>query len=467
MTKFSYRFPCNFFLILLLVFFTFIANPINSFALEPDSDKKRGSGIATDPLTQSGGQPPLPGELPKDKSEKNVYMLASVSAFVTFSELVGGSNIIGGNLTAALAPVVRFSDKLFFIGLYDGSYKKSKQIFAEDRGPRLSSENTRHSFTPTLRYIVSQRVITNFSVFTTQSLSRETTDEDWYGGLYDYNELGVSATLNYLVSATAESQKSIKFVVQRFKREYPNFSSLLTECTDASCSATVQIAGMEENEKDSYGTTVILSYSSLKSVGLSYSAAFSWSFKDYDDKLVETNDCSLPPPSICFRGSDKQRDDSYGANITFILRPGTKFDYRLTMSTETKQSNQNFVEGSFPSTVFHENYYSYVTLNLAPGFTYTHSYSETVKLEVGLGYSLSRREYDKRRARDGLGNVAGEKEIDWTHNLNLNAMYSINAHWSFGGIIDYNMARSNNKDERTFRYSYEIYNLSLGFSYKY
>ena len=466
MANFPHRIPCKFFLILQLVLYTFFTSPINSFALEPDSGKKGGSGIATDPLTQAGGQPPLPGELPKGKSEKKFYMLASLSAFLTFSELVGGSSIIGGNVTTALAPVVRFSDKLFFIGLYDGAYKKSKQVFAEDKGPRLSSENTRHSFTPTLRYVASPRVITNFSIFTTQSLSRETTDEDWYGGLYDYNELGVSVTLNYLITATAESQKSIKFLLQRFKREYPNFSSLLTECSDALCTSTVPIAGREENEKDSYGTTLVLTYSSLKSVGFSYSASFSWSFKDYMDKLVETDDC-LPAPSICFRGSDKQRDDSFSANITFILRPGSKFDYRLTMSTEFKQSNQNFVEGSFPTTVYHDNYYSYVTLNLAPGLTYTYAFSETAKLELGAAYSLSRREYNQRRARDGLGNVVGEKEIDWTHNLNMNAMYSINKHWSFGGIIDYNMARSNNKDERTFRYSYEILNLSLGFAYKY
>jgi hypothetical protein len=466
MANFSNRIPCKTFLLLQLVLYTFFVGPINSFALEPDDGKKAGPGIAADPLTQPEEQPPLPGELPKGKSEKKFYMLASVSAFLTISELVGGSSIIGGNVAAALAPVVRFNDKLFFIGLYDGSYKKSKQVFAEDKGPRLSSENTRHSFTPTLRYVVSPRVITNFSVFTTQSLSRETTDEDWYGGLYDYNELGASVTLNYLLTATAESQKSIKFLLQRFKREYPNFNSLLTECSDASCTSTVPIAGREEKEKDSYGTTLLLTYNSLKSIGLSYSTAFSWSFKDYLDKLVETNDC-LAPPSICFRGSDKQRDDSYGANITFVLRDGSKFDYRLTISTEFKQSNQNFVEGSFPSTVFHDNYYSYTTLNLAPGLTYTHAFSDTVKLELGAAYSLSRREYGKRRARDGLGSVVGGKEIDWTHNLNMKAMYSINKHWSFGGIIDYNMARSNNKDERTFRYSYEIFNLSLGFSYKY
>ena len=467
MANFSHRIPCKIFLILTLVLYTFFVNPISSFAIEPDNDKKAGSRITGDPLAQPGEQPPLPGELPKGKSEKNFYMLASVSAFVTFSKLVGGSDIIGGNANGALAPVVRFNDELFFIGLYDGAYKKSKQVFAEDKGPRLSSENTRHSFTPTLRYIVSPRLITNFSVFATQSLSRETSDEDWYGGLYDYNELGGSVTLNYLFSATAESQKSIKFLLQRYKREYPNFSSLLTECTDASCTSTVPIAGREENEKDSYGTTLILTYNSLKAVGLSYSATFSWSFKDYVDKLVETNDCTLPPPSICFRGSDKQRDDSYSANVTFVLRPGTKFDYRLTMSTETKQSNQNFVEGSFPSTVFHEDYYSYITLNLAPGISYTHAFSDTVNLKLGAAYSLSRREYDKRRARDGLGNASGEKEIDWTHNVNINAMYSLDKHWSFGGIIDYNMARSNNKDERTFRYSYEIFNLSLGFAYKY
>jgi len=466
MANISLRIPCKSLLILPIVLYMFFAAPIKSFALEPDNGKTADSGTAGDPLTREEKQPPLPGEFPKGKKEKKFYLLAGVNAFLTFSQLVGESSIIGGSATAAFAPVFRFNDDLFFIGLYDGAYKKSKQVFAEDEGPRLTSENTRHSLTPTLRYVVSPRIVTNLSVFGTQSLSRETTDEDWYGGLYDYNELGASFTLNYLVTATAKSQKSIKFLFQRFKREYPNFSSLLTECADASCTLTVPIAGREENEKDSYGTTLLLTYNSLKAVGLSYSATFSYGFKDYVDKLVETDDC-LPPPSICFRGGDKQRDDTYGANLNLVLRPGSKFYYQLTMSTEIKQSNQNFAEGSFPNIVFHEDYYSYVMFNLTPGFTYSYAFSNTVKLELGAAYSVSRLEYDNRRARDGLGNAGGAKEIDWTHNLNVSAMYSINRRWSFGGKIDYNMARSNNKDERTFRYSYEIFNFSLGFSYKY
>jgi len=466
MAKISRRIPCKPLFILPIVLCTFFAAPIKSFALEPDDGNTARSGIAGDPLTREEERPPLPGELPKGKSKNKFYLLAGVNAFLTFSKLAGQSSIIGGSVTTALAPVVRFNDNLFFISLYDGAYKKSRQVFAEDEGPRLSSENTRHSLTPTLRYVVSPRIITNFSVFRTQSLSRETTDEDWYGGLYDYNELGASVTVNYLITATANSQKSIKFLLQRFNREYPNFSSLLTECADASCTLTVPIAGREENEKDSYGTTLILTYNSLKAVGLSYSATLSYSFKDYMDKLVETDDC-LPPPSICFRGGGKQRDDTYGANLTFVLRPGSKFYYQLTMSTEIKQTNQNFAEGSFPTIVFYEDYYSYVMFNLTPGFTYSYAFSKTTKLELGAAYSLSRLEYDSRRARDGLGKAGGAKEIDWTHNLNVSAMYFINKRWSFGGKIDYNMARSNNKDERTFRYSYEIFNFSLGFSYKY
>ena len=465
MTHFSHRIPCKSLLVLQLVLYMFLANPIKSFALGPDNGKS-GSGIAGEPLTREDERPPLPGELPKAESKKKFYLLASVNAFLTFSQLVGESNIIGGSASAALAPVVRFNDNLFFIGLYDGAYKKSKQVFAEDRGPRLSSENTRHSFTPTLRYVVSPRIVTNFAVFATRSLSRETTDENWYGGLYDYNEQGASITLNYLVTAAAASQKSVKFLLQRFKREYPNYNALLIECADASCALTVPIAGREENEKDTYGTTLSLTYNSLKSAGLSYSATFSYIFKDYVDKLIETDDC-LPPPSICFRGRNKQRDDIFGANVTFVLRPGAEFDYHLTMSTEIKQSNQNFTEGSFPGIVFHKDYFSYVKLGLAPGFTYSYAFSNTARLVLGAAYSVSRLEYDNRKARDGLGVVSGIKEIDWTHSLNVSAMYSINKRWSFGGIIDYSVARSNNKDERTFRYSYEIFNFSLGFAYKY
>ena len=267
MANFLHRMPCKSLLALQLVFCLFFADPIKSSALEADNVETADSGIDGDPLTRVEERPPLPGELPKAKSKKKIYLLAGVNAFLTFSQLIGESSIIGGSASAALAPVVRFNDDLFFIALYDGAYKKSKQVFAEDEGPRLTSEDTRHSFTPTLRYVVSPRVVTNFAVFGTQSLSRETTNEKWYGGLYDYTELGASITLNYLVTATANSEKSVKFLLQRFKREYPNFNALLTECADASCTLTVPIAGREENEKDSYGTTFLLTYNSLKEIG--------------------------------------------------------------------------------------------------------------------------------------------------------------------------------------------------------
>jgi len=390
-------------------------------------------------------------ERPKEEPpELMFYWLGSLNAFITNSELVGSSRIIGGNVTAVLAPVLQIDKEVFLIGMYNGSYRKSKQIFADDEGPKLSSETMQHTLSPTFRYAISRTKSISFSIFRTISLTKQTENEKWYKGLYDYWETGGTIQYSYLFGMTSQSQSSINVGGQYYFREYPNFRSLFS------------IAGLgqlEEKEKDFVGAMIFLVYSKNQSLGLSYSANLSYAYKDYVDKEVENE--------VGGRTGEKQHDDLYNLALTFTYKPSDRVDYKLSTSVSRAKSNQNLAQGSFPFVIFHNDYYSSVTTRLSPSISYKARFSEKNMLIMSASYSFSRLKQDSRKARKKDGGLKDETEENWIHTVGLSLLYTLNKRWSIGSMLDYTTQSSNNADESVYRSSYGIFNFSLGFSFKY
>jgi outer membrane protein OmpA-like peptidoglycan-associated protein len=388
---------------------------------------------------------------PKKKADYIKFIwLADISVYGTNSELKQGSSIFGGNANMVLAPTVQFGKDKFLITLLNSSYQKKKQVLTESEGPRVSSEYLTYSATPTFKYDYSGHTNISTGIFFTKSLSRESTDEEWYRGLYDYGDIGLSLDLKHLVETSKSSSKYVALNIQRYERVYPNFLSLFS------------IAGfgsLEEHEKDFTGTTVMGTYMINRAVGWSYSYGLSYVYKDYVDKLLENE--------IGSRDLEKQRDDSYSFSYSLDYKPDIKFKYGIRTSIAWNKSNQNLVEGSFPFFIFHENYYGSMIYSFGPNMSYTHQIGESRRLIAGFAYNVSMTEFEDRKAKDRDGEEKDEVEVDWTHILNTSVIYMMNDHWSVGAIAEVTAARSNVEDERFSYYNYEIINLSLGFSYHY
>jgi hypothetical protein len=383
------------------------------------------------------------------KSTAQLEWLFQANGYLTSSKLLGSSDILGGNGSVVAAPVVQFNPQKALILLYNGSYRKSKQVYTQDEGPRLFSEEQLHSFTPTFRYAWSPRLVISPSFIYTDLRLKETSEDSWANGLYNYRENGVGANAEYTLMAGETGQNLLTFGVQRFEREYPNFKGLAF------------LAGIEfeEREKDFTGILVSASYNQVRARGLSAKIFLTFLDKNFDDKLVETDTGD--------RLDERQHDYVVTLGEELLWRTDSPWSYSLKGAVAVTESNQNLAEGAFPFVTFHPDYYSSTSLTLSPGINYAQPLAEGRSITYSALYSLTRLAFESRRAKDPAGNLLGEDEVDWTHGLTLRAISTLDKHWSFGAIAEYTRAHSNMEDERIFRYDYEILNFSAGFSYRY
>ena len=376
--------------------------------------------------------------------------LADTQFFLTISNLDGGSDILGGNANATLAPTYRLNDKNVLIGLYSGAYAHEKQAFIEDRGSRIASENITHSFSPTLRHEYSNELTLNLLAFRTQSLSKETTDENWYKGLYDYNDNGAGLSGLYIVNEAEDQRRSVTFQLQFYKREYPHFISLYSQAG---------LGNLEEKEKDQNAVLLMAGYDVTRNVGLSYSLSFSRLAKSYTDKKIETETGE--------RSDKKQVDTDYTLAGSFSYKRDIPVSMDLGWSLGQNDSNQNFAEGALPNIVFQKNYYANKSYSLTPGLTYYLTLKNGKPLALKASVTISKITFNERLTKDVNGVLTDKKEIDNTHVVFVGAYYNVDDNLTTGFVINHTRASSNNQYETFYRYNYEILNVSVGLQYHY
>ena len=380
----------------------------------------------------------------------NLFVFANFSANGVYSKLLNGSAITGGFANGYLAPAVKINDQLFFMVIGNGFYKKSKQVYKEDQGTRLSSEALSYTVTPKLKINLTDAFSVSPSFFYTRFLSKQTTDVEWGYDLYDYYDIGAGIDFSYQIEKTDASIRKANFGVQMYKRTYPNFISLLT---------LAGLGNLEEKEKDHDGVLVMGDYSSFQDKGLSYKVSGSILFKDFIDKKLEND--------IGGRDQIAQRDQTYTVALDLSYKPENEFTYSLVSTGVYNQSNQHLAEGTFPAINLRRNYYSYYSLTEKVGVNYTHELENDKAFSLGGTYSISYQRYLGRLAKDVNGLVTGQKEVDINHEFGAKASYKFHENWEAGGSATFQAARSNVKDESTFRYKYELLTVYLGITFNY
>lgn len=385
-----------------------------------------------------------------EKWEEDGKMFTDLKLFLVGSRLLGSANILGADAEAVLAPTFKFGDQLHLVGLYSGSYARKKQVYVEDRGNWVSTESTTHNFTPSLRYGYRDDLSFNFSLFKSLNLSKETLDEQWYNGLYDYQDVGLGIDTTYAFDAAGTLGRRVNLRLQYYNREYPQYISLFT---------LASLGNIEEKEKDYQGLLLLGRITEKKTGILSYSYELSILSKSYTDKKIETDTWE--------RESTYQKDRvlTHTATVSTVRPDGTVLGLNASYTTNT--SNQNLAQGSFATGTFNENYYSFTSIQVAPTLRFVYRHPDFRPVNVSVRYSLSRTEYDNRLAKDPAGALTSDLQIDTSHALSAVGIYPLKEHLNAGAGIEFLKSTSNNDYESFYRYDYEILNISAGIMYHY
>ena len=415
---------------------------------------------AAGPL-QSSSNPPLdnPTSGKAQSEDERFVLVANIDAYFTYSDLSGDDDLWGGGFNATIAPAYRITDRVFALVMYDGSYYKRREFYADDNGFRQRTEFQGHTVTPMLRIDFGEksRYSLTPAVFGTWTYNKdggEDNDNDkWSNGLYNYEDLGVG--LDFDIREVFGDYGTFKVGLQRYAREYPNYRSL---------ASLLQIPGptTEEDEKDYKGTIVKMGYKWLKDYGWGWTTEFSILHKRLDDKKV------VQPSGLSNR---TQEDWVYNLNLNgwyLFENIGAGLRLGLELDGGRYDSNQNYYDlvGAVPNpnSVFIDDYFDYWALAIRPYISYTF---DLLPLTPAFSYAYRNIAYTDRRAQFENGLYKSDKQWEELHEIVLSLRYDLTNQWSLIGWWQHQKARSNNADESVYRYDYIVDNVSFGASYRF
>jgi len=390
---------------------------------------------------------------------ERLLLIADFDVFYTLSDRHGSNTIGGGGINGLLAPTYRLNDKNFIILMYDGQYYKKREMYSDEVGYKERTEFQAHTITPMLRMDFGERsrysVTPCFFYTTTYNIDNESSS--WSDGLYNYRDRG--AGLDFDMRELFGEDGTLKLGAQYYKRRYSNYASLLS-LTGLDTAAGINT---ERHEKDYYGVIARAGYNWIRPLGFSWQAEYSLLYKMLDDKKVVGSDGVLT--------SEEQEDYLHSLDLKFwhVLDVEGGLKLGLDLNGSLNNSNQNYYDGmgtwpNLKDDVPTSDFYDYDSYRITPNVSYAFA---LFPLTTSLSYAYQKAEYDHRRAKYSNGAHKTDKHWETQEEINLGFRYDLFEDWSLFAQWQWIDMKSNNDDERVYKYDYTVNNYSAGVSYRY
>ena len=387
------------------------------------------------------------------EAQPEVIPIGNVTVLGSYSKVCGGSNLSGVYVSGNFAPALKLTPQDYFIPLYSGLYKKQRQIINEEEGGRLYTTTMSHNLSCMHKHLYSELLTQRLTGFVSLNYNRETSDESFGDGLYDYRDYGVNLDYQYNLVKTETDTGTILFGSKYYFRKYPNFKSLISMTRD-------DVPEKDEKDQKVWGT--ITRYTHKFADKLVLAISYDFLFKRFADKhTVELNGIL----------EDKKREDKvHYFKLDLDYRAGERFILGLDGEIELNNSNQNYYdtrEAGIGDDVFVPHYFNYNRYEIRPSLTYLLPLEENRNIAFKIAYAYTARDYSNRNVKDAQGAYKSNLQEDRIHAGSFNVNYPINEKLSFLFNVDYTHNTSNMEYEQYYRYDYDIYNILSGLSYKF
>jgi hypothetical protein len=369
---------------------------------------------------------------------------------------IDGEDGLGSVLSDWLvSPTVKLSEKTRWINLYNGSYNRTSQVIVQDEGNSEVDETQNHAVTTAIKHNLTDTWSLRPHFYADWVFVTETNDESFGEGLYDHEELGGGLESAWITFSSKDREDQARLGFQAFKREYPNYQSLIYLFDPNTAS--------EENEKDLWGYKAIARFDSRSRDGWSWGLEAISLFKDYTDKQTIDSDG--------IRTGDKRDDFAQYVN-GYIGHPISKeFSFRLNGQFIANWSNLDFYDThntiSPADDDFIADYYDYYSYTAEPTVLYRRALGEGRNLWVSFGYRFNVLHYPDRPAQDISGRYGEDSHVDFTHTLAARVSVPMTKQISWVTFLSYTIADSNQDFEDFYLYNYNRWSALTGVSFKY
>lgn len=379
---------------------------------------------------------------------QNLY--SAHTTFLLSSRLLGGgygfnqeSTSFGGRLNINVIPAVKWKENLL-IPVYSLEYNGVKDVKELVGGGTLFQQSIVNMLYIKSVFKLSSLLKLKPKVAFTSQLLKETQDEEWTKGLFDYYKTSFSLETELCFGKNSK----LVFIPSIFDINFYNYKTLASEKFGQ------ELSSVGKDILNFVGTELSLDYKINKNIKLSLYGMQ----KNFKDQYIikETAEYS----------SEKRQDITYSVatEISIPIKPlgeTTIFSSAELRFTDNK-SNQNHYD--VEHTKFIANFYDYNEFSLSPNIVFNFN---TVPLNLQLFYNIALRKYSQRLKQDSQGEYSNEKINSITQYVSLVLSFPLIE--KLNGFVQQNyiVSDSNMKYEQVYRYNYSAYNILIGVSFEY
>lgn len=386
------------------------------------------------------------------------------------AELLGGqffyreaSSSFGGLAKLDGGYAYQASERSTVFATYQGGYKGFKDVNDLVGGGTLFQQSMDHRVSLKLEHKVLERLSIKPRFSYSKEFFRETNDEKWGRGLYDYDRLGMGVVADYHFGEERRPM-TLSAGYNFFSTAYPNYQTLFSKF--GAEVASVSLGGQSnpgsrtmDTSAHQFNIDLNGEFSERWSAWSSYNLAL----RSFDDQFVIDSQARYL--------SDKRLDQSHSVDAGVGYKPRRIFEvFQARLRTawnfgyrfEWSASNQNHFDTDPAILTFVPSYYDYIENSVSPR---VQAVLLPLNLSLSLGYNLAIRNYLDRLAQDSDGQYQGAKLDQTNHLVSLGVSLPIVKSLLFKTSFQWRLSRANTAYEKTYRYNYGSAQYFAGIAY--
>ncbi len=367
-----------------------------------------------------------------------------------YSEVKDGNTDVGQDLTGFWAPIIKISDTYCVIPLIDVHLNRVAQFLPEDQGNRFNNTYLTTNTNIAFRKEFKPGWFSKVTVLGTWNFMKESQEDNWGKGLYDYTDVGANLEVKHLKKTdTSEGNAALSF--EYYRRKYPNFQTLISETS---------VTPPEVDEKDFHAFKPKLRLDYATAGGLTLFAQPYFESRHFDDKHLVKDDGTL---DLAKKRTDSQVVLDFGASHRL---PWEKLTLGLDNSLTHYRSNIGFYDTrstlSLSDDVFTADYYNYDSGRISPWFEFAYPITNEKIIRARLGYAFNYRRYLDRKAQSANGTYLPEDQKDNEQEMFFSLNIPLANDWDWVTRYSNTRTRSNQEYEAFYRYSYDYATIKSG-----
>lgn len=364
----------------------------------------------------------------------------------------GTRSALGGNAFFNFVPALQFSDQLTLIPSIETNYRGTRSAEELAGGNTLFQDTWENAVSVKAVHSLSTKWSIKERLGGRMKWFRETSNESWSNGLYDYNSVTVGAEVERKSSKKSSVSLGYDFSLLAF----PNYESL-------------ESSQSGENAREFSGSKVLNSQVHLLSLrwrtplasGIRSVFSAFYNPRYYDDQqIVQLSGLfSSESRSDVRTGGQVTLDREFSIRSKARIIPSLMYGYTMT------DSNQNHYDAR--QTTFIANYYDSrqhtAGVNLALAFGNKNAGAYVIE----SGFQYEQKNYTDRVIQNEAGAYLTDKLYIRETNFNVAFSYPLSKYFRARLSSSFGKSKSNNQYESVYRYNYDNANYQFGFTYDY